>query len=143
MKLHDLHHVLTEYPTNWAGEAEISAWEIGSGGLHWYFAGWWLDLMNVAQGLVVNPRGIYRGFMRGRATGNLFDRSFSEDMLMQLVGEYRHKLQLEKPERRPSGKDKLAFWLCVVAGIATYLVSVVGPLALIAAGVLLTLRYAI
>src|SRR6478672_10226781 len=68
VKLHDLHHVLTEYPTTWAGEAEISAWEIGSGGLHRYFAGWWLDLMNVAQGLLVNPRGLYHGFMRGRCT---------------------------------------------------------------------------
>src|SRR5205823_1238591 len=59
VKLHDLHHVLTEYPTTWSGEAEISGWEIGSGGVNRYWAGWWLDLMGVAQGLVVNPRGLY------------------------------------------------------------------------------------
>jgi hypothetical protein len=59
VKLHDLHHVLTEYPTTWRGEAEISAWEIGTGGLNKYYAGWFLDLMNVAQGLLINPRGVY------------------------------------------------------------------------------------
>ena len=96
VKLHDLHHVLTEYPTTWRGEAEISAWEVGSGGLHRYYAGWLLDLMNVAQGLVVNPRGVYRGFMRGRRTSNLFATEFNEDMLQALVGEYRHRLKLDR-----------------------------------------------
>src|SRR5215470_7236628 len=59
VRLHDLHHVLTEYPTTWRGEAEISAWEIASGGLHRYWAGWVLDLMNLAQGLLINSSGIY------------------------------------------------------------------------------------
>ena len=27
---HDLHHVLTEDPTTWRGEAEIAAWELAS-----------------------------------------------------------------------------------------------------------------
>ena len=31
VKLHDLHHVLTEYDTSWSGEAEIGAWEIATG----------------------------------------------------------------------------------------------------------------
>jgi hypothetical protein len=29
--LHDLHHVLTGYGTDWIGEAEIGAWELGGG----------------------------------------------------------------------------------------------------------------
>ena len=49
VKLHDLHHVLTEYPTTWRGEAEISAWEVGAGGLRGYYAGWLLDLLNIAR----------------------------------------------------------------------------------------------
>ena len=28
-RLHDLHHIATNYKTDWPGEAEISAWEIG------------------------------------------------------------------------------------------------------------------
>ena len=143
VKLHDLHHVLTEYPTTWAGEAEISAWEIGSGGLHNYFAGWWLDLMNVAQGLVVNPRGVYRGFMRGRSTKNLFGQQFSEEMLTHLVGEYRHKLQLEKEDRQPDILDKFAFAFWVLAGALTYIASVVLPITLLILLILWSIGYAI
>jgi hypothetical protein len=143
VKLHDLHHVLTEYPTTWAGEAEISAWELGSGGLHCYLEGWWLDLMNVAQGLVVNPRGLYRAFMRGRSTKNLFDQRFSEEMLTHLVGEYRHKLHLEGPSPQPSGRDKLSFALWTVAGALTYFASVVVPILLLVLLILWTLGYAI
>jgi hypothetical protein len=29
--LHDLHHVLTDYGTDWVGEAEIGAWELRAG----------------------------------------------------------------------------------------------------------------
>jgi hypothetical protein len=143
VKRHDLHHILTEYPTTWAGEAEISAWELGSGGVHRYFAGWWLDLMGMAQGIVVNPRGMYRAFRRGRSTRNLFDRSFSEDMLDGLVGEFRHKLRLGKqmPEARAGDKLTFAFWLA--ASAATYIVSVVLPIAVILLLILWTLRYAI
>lgn len=43
-KLHDLHHVATEYATDWPGEAEIAAWEIGGGcgpyGWAWSFVAW-------------------------------------------------------------------------------------------------------
>src|SRR4030095_2853358 len=30
-RLHDLHHIATDYETDWPGEAEIAAWEIASG----------------------------------------------------------------------------------------------------------------
>lgn len=127
VRLHDLHHVLTEYPTTWRGEAEISAWEVGSGGLKRFWAGWWLDLMNVAQGLVINPRGVYRGFMRGRKTSNLFATDFNDELLESLVGEYRHRLRLEKAVPSPRVSDKLAFAFWVTASALCYILSV-GPL---------------
>src|ERR1043165_4056489 len=37
VRFHDLHHVLTEYPTTWRGEFEIAAWEVAGG---WC---WWLS----------------------------------------------------------------------------------------------------
>ena len=131
VKLHDIHHVLTEYQTTWAGEAEISAWELGSGGLHRFWAGWWLDLMNIAQGLVVNPNGTFRGFMRGRHSRNLFDREFEDGMLDDLVGEYRHSLKLEKKPAVPRFRDYVMFAFWTAAGIGTYLVSVVMPIVIV------------
>jgi len=122
VKLHDLHHVLTEYPTTWRGEAEISAWEIGSGGLRRYYAGWLLDLMNIAQGLVVNPTGVYRGFMHGRRTSNLYELEFSDQLLRGQVGDYRERLGLGRSsERAPSLIDHTAFIFWVLASALTYL----------------------
>jgi hypothetical protein len=56
VRLHDLHHIVTEYETYLVGEAEIEAWEIASGcGL--YIAAWVLNLSAVAIGLFVAPQG--------------------------------------------------------------------------------------
>jgi len=124
VKLHDLHHVLTEYPTTWRGEAEISAWELGSGGLRKYYAGWILDILNLAQGLVVNPVGLYRGFMRGRRSKNLFSTQFTDEILTHRVGEYRQLLDLESMPEKPTVNDKLIFVTWVVVSVAAYLVAI-------------------
>src|SRR5205085_10915333 len=73
VKYHDLHHVLTEYPTTWRGEAEIGAWEVATGCAGHYPA-WLLNLEAFAIGLVINPRGVFRAFVRGRRSGNLYRR---------------------------------------------------------------------
>jgi hypothetical protein len=85
--------------------------------------------MNVAQGLIVNPRGVYCGFMRGRRSRNLFDREFDEGMLGELVGEYRHNLKLERKPTPPTFRDYMMFAVWVGAGIGTYFVSVILPAA--------------
>src|SRR5207248_2637328 len=54
-RVHDLHHIATNYKTDWPGEAEISAWEIGGGCGH-YYAAWILDLGGWGAGLIVAPR---------------------------------------------------------------------------------------
>ena len=136
VRLHDLHHILTEYPTTWRGEAEISAWEIGAGGLHRYYAGWLLDLMNVAQGLIINRRGTYRAFLRGRQSANLYRTELSDELLAQTVGECRQRLRLNKEPTPASLRDRLAFVVWSFAGAATYLGAVflsLAPLMLVAA----------
>jgi hypothetical protein len=136
VKLHDLHHILTEYPTTWRGEAEISSWEVASGGLRRYYAGWLLDLLNVAQGLVVNPRGLFRGFVRGRRSRNLFGETFTDEMLSRRVGEMRRELLLDNEDaaaagaRRASARDVVAFVAWSLACVLLYAVLVVMPLVL-------------
>ena len=120
VRLHDLHHILTEYPTTWRGEAEISAWEVGGGGLRRYYAGWLLDLMNIAQGLLINPRGLYRAFLRGRRCANLYSTEFTDELLSQRVGVYRHLLKLDEPPSLTTTRDRAAFVFWAVAGVAAY-----------------------
>jgi ubiquinone biosynthesis protein Coq4 len=125
--LHDLHHILTEYGTTWRGEAEISTWEVSSGGLRGFWAGWILDLMNVAQGLVINPRGVYAAFMRGRQTTNLFGTDFDERILDHSVGDLRASLKLDEPIRAPRFTDRMAFVCWALTSIAVYLTAVLIP----------------
>jgi hypothetical protein len=93
VRLHDLHHVLTEYDTTWTGEAEIGAWELASGcGDH--LPAWMLNLGAVAIGALLSPRRTWRAFTRGRRSRNLYREPFREELLEQRVGEMRARLLL-------------------------------------------------
>jgi len=91
--VHDLHHVATGYATDWRGEAEIGAWELGAGcGRYW--AAWALDLGVVAVGAVIAPRRTWRAFQRGRRSRSLYHRGRSDALLAMTVGELRRELGL-------------------------------------------------
>jgi hypothetical protein len=119
VRFHDIHHVLTEYPTTWKGEAEIGAWEVATGCAAHYQA-WLLDLLAFAVGLVINPRGVYRAFMRGRQSRNLYRTAFSDELLTRRVGNLRRELNLDKPPAPPAPADRRAFIFRALASAATF-----------------------
>jgi hypothetical protein len=117
VKLHDLHHVLTEYDTSWSGEAEISAWEIATGcGRH--YAAWVLNFGAVAVGLFIAPRAVYAAFLRGRQTTSLYGGKFEEALLERTVGEERTALGLDSSQRPTRCADRLAFLAWVFVSVA-------------------------
>jgi hypothetical protein len=123
VKLHDLHHVLTEYDTSWTGETEIGAWEIASGcGRH--YPAWLLNLGALAIGLVITPRKIYRAFIRGRHSANLYKSVFREELLDRNVGEMREELSIrsEVPPAGVADRMMFVFWsiLAVAATLAPF-----------------------
>ncbi len=92
--LHDLHHVLTGYPTTFLGEAEIGAWELASG-CRDCWAAWVLNAGAAAVGfLFLNPRAVVRAFARGRRTRNLYGRVVSDALLARSLTEVRVELGL-------------------------------------------------
>jgi hypothetical protein len=108
VKLHDLHHVATEYATTWIGEAEIGAWEIGAGcGRYW--AAWMLNLSAFAIGIVIAPRRVFRAFVRGRRSRSLYQRAFGDDLLALRVGELRAQLELAPAALDARAGDVVAF----------------------------------
>ena len=119
VRFHDLHHVLTEYPTTWRGEFEIAAWEI-AGGIRRYWAAWLLDLLGFACGLAVWPRSVYRAFMRGRRSQNLYDEEWDDSILRRRVGDVRRSLRLDAREARTTWRDRAAFAFWAAASVATY-----------------------
>jgi hypothetical protein len=121
VKFHDLHHVLTEYRTDWRGEFEIAAWEI-AGGVNRYWEGWILDLLGFACGLLLFPRSVFRAFVRGRRSRNLYFDEWDESILSRRVGEVRARLGLgsEEEAARATNADRRAFLLWSAASLAAY-----------------------
>jgi hypothetical protein len=108
VRFHDLHHVVTGYDTTWTGEAEIGAWEVASGCARHYVA-WLLNLQAMAIGLVMHPQAVFRAFVRGRHSANLYREEFHEALLAPTVGEVRHRLQLDRPPPPPTWGERVGF----------------------------------
>ncbi|MBS2022581.1 MAG: hypothetical protein JST92_09235 [Deltaproteobacteria bacterium] len=135
LRFHDLHHVLTGYGTDVAGESQISAWELGSH-CRDMAAAWVLNLGGLGLGLAVAPRVCWRAFVRGQSSQNLYTRPFDDALLDTPVEEARRALGLA-PEQDHAATLRtralfvlacLAGTLIAVAGLAVFL-----PLALLAA----------
>jgi hypothetical protein len=118
VRLHDLHHVLTGYDTDFLGELEISAWEIG-GGCGDYWVAWQLNLGAMAAGALLIPRRTWRAFLSGRRSGNLYPTPFDDALLARTVGEVREALGLARESAAPAGpRDAAVFAASVAAGLA-------------------------
>jgi len=121
-RLHDLHHIVAGYETDWPGEAEIAAWEIASGCAR-YHAAWILNLGAFGAGLVIAPKRLFRAFLRGRyAKTNLYKTGFDESRLDEVtVGMLRDQLGLRVPVSPASATDMILFVLWCVPAILAWL----------------------
>lgn len=127
LPLHDLHHALTGYQADILGEAEIGAWELGSG-LGRHTIGYVLDLLTLSWSPLVAPRRVWRAFVRGRHSGNFYREPLPLDptVLEQDVDEVRRRLRLDGETPKATATDVLAFagWylLSLVMGVFGLLV---------------------
>ncbi|HLM74811.1 MAG TPA: hypothetical protein VK459_19015 [Polyangiaceae bacterium] len=103
--LHDIHHVVTGYGTDLAGEAEQSAWEL-RGGIHSWFL-WLFKLSAIFLGLFLAPRRVVRALRRARGQRTLYlDPPPYEVILEMRVGELRAKLGIP-PEGQADAPARL------------------------------------
>jgi hypothetical protein len=86
--LHDLHHVITGYGTDYTGEAEIGVWELRAGcttGILYFLNG-----MAALIGLAIAPLRTLRAWRRARGCHSLYTLDVPYDALLALtVGELR------------------------------------------------------
>jgi hypothetical protein len=68
--LHDLHHVLTGYGTDLAGEAEVGAWELRAGCNTPFL--WMINLTAALGGVFVAPLRTLRAFRAARGQRSLY-----------------------------------------------------------------------
>jgi hypothetical protein len=110
VRFHDLHHVVTGYPTDATGESEISAWELASGCAH-HLAAWALNLWALSVGVFLDRTRIFRAFLRGRHTRNLYRSRYDDALLDVTVGEMRRRLGLDRPLAEATRSDRFRFAL--------------------------------
>jgi hypothetical protein len=121
--LHDLHHALTGYGSDWRGEAEVSAWEV-AGGCGRYPAAWVLVVSAFGLAVLAYPCAALRAFVRGRGRGNLFtDYPHGEtpELLATSRSEAQARYGLDRPPRRAGFVDLVAFsaWAVVAIPLVT------------------------
>jgi len=75
LKYHDLHHLVTRYSVGRIGEGEVSAWELGTGSLLASPTLAFMNLIALSTGLVLEPGRMWRAFVRGSRSKNLYSRS--------------------------------------------------------------------
>jgi hypothetical protein len=91
LPLHDFHHILTGYGTDWVGEAEIGAWELRAGCKD--LAAYVLNGAGVVLGLFMSPIRVWRAFRAARGQHTLYREPDTYDRLLELsVGTLRERL---------------------------------------------------
>jgi hypothetical protein len=119
VRYHDLHHVVTGYDTDWTGEGEIGAWEVASG-CRDLFAAWILNLYAMQLALWFAPHAVFRAFVRGRHSANLYGEPWSERLLDEPVGAMRRRLALDAAPPAASAADCIAVatWCAIALALA-------------------------
>ncbi|MBY0472123.1 hypothetical protein K2X30_13230 [bacterium] len=100
IQLHDLHHLLTGYSTDWIGEGEVAAWELSSGFPRKHWIGYFYAPITLIIGFFFSPKRIFKAFKRGRGKENLchLDLRIPRDQLFNMsLPELREKLGLKNP----------------------------------------------
>jgi hypothetical protein len=118
LPLHDLHHIATGYDTNWTGEGEIAAWELGAG-CGQYGVAWLINLGAFPIGLVIAPRRTWRAFVRGRGSQSLYGEAWQEAWLDLTVSAMRERLRLPTTRGRARPLDPLLFASFALPGAFT------------------------
>jgi hypothetical protein len=123
---HDIHHLVTGYPSTFKGETEISAWEIGSG-CKLYWAAWVLDLHGMMMGIPFNLKGVFNAFRRGRQTTNLYhDHWTDEQALDQTISTLQKNLRLDQPvSQKGLLSDLIVFFFALAGGLIYSLLSII------------------
>lgn len=115
VRFHDLNHVLTGYRTDFGGECEISAWELGAG-CEEFVAAWALNLGGLAAGLFFQPWKTFRAFVAGRRSRHAAYAMNYDYALSQQVDDVREQLAVTTTGT-PRASDVVLFALAALGGL--------------------------
>ncbi len=117
LPFHDLHHVVTGYRTDRVGEAQLCAWEIGTGSLLREPMAFLMNLVGLFTGLFYGPRKVYEAYQTGCASKNSYGRDLEGDLFCRSLDELRAELISGKMEKRLRLGTTLTFGICALLAL--------------------------
>lgn len=78
IRFHDVNHVLTGYKTDFFGETEIGAFELGAGVPLKFIAAWFFNCNSFFWGMILQPRKTLAGFLKGMGTQYVWDSPLAD-----------------------------------------------------------------
>ncbi len=94
--LHDINHLITDFPTTWKGEFQVSAWEMASGARKGFPLTLIYPVSLVLIGLIIYPREVLSAYKYGTNKQNAF-LIYSQTDIFQMT--------LEEIKRISNNKD--------------------------------------
>ena len=94
--IHDAHHLITGYGTDFRGEMELNAWTLASGGYFINGAPWWLlgqdgeALLNAIHSLIWMPKAFLSAFQKGWRRHSLYTLDVATVLDMDLEDAKRY-----------------------------------------------------
>ena len=122
--IHDLHHIVTGYPTTPKGEAQIAAWELAAGTHDKYFA-WLINLPALLYGTLLWPKDVYAAFEHGAQILGLYVLDYDDALLDLTVSNLRERA-LQRKSKPP--RTRLRFTGMLIQGI----ILMIAPFAMVA-----------
>lgn len=119
VKVHDLNHLVSGYGTDWQGEFEESAFELGTGMGGYWFA-WFINMGGLGAGLVRSRERTLRAFARGRrARGSIYRHiaRWNDELLSQPVSTLRDVVAAADEDVEVTAADKRAAFALGAAGL--------------------------
>ena len=104
---HDIHHIVTGYGTDWVGEFEIAAWELGAGCGRYWFA-WMANFQAVMLGALFHWGRIVKAFAWGRRESSLYiDLAIDDTFLDQPIVTLQARLRTDAETYPVRWSDRL------------------------------------
>ncbi len=95
--IHDAHHLITGYGTDFRGEMELNAWTLASGGYFFNGAPWWMlsegdakSLLHAIHCLIWMPREFLSAFRKGWRRHSLYALDVATVLEMDLEDAKRY-----------------------------------------------------
>ena len=97
--IHDIEHILNDCDVSWKGEGFISGWEISTG-LWKQFPIGLLSIWAMGYSFWINPKSVFKGFIKGINNIGIIDLNISKEVLMQM--EYKKLIELTSRKNKKS-----------------------------------------